>query len=300
MKTLKPISWRCTAVAVAVLVAIRLLDSDGCLLRVAPNGVQLGAFFSVIVSAIGWIGGWLGSAAAATASYLAAALQWVAGRLSTFIKATGAVFAKSWDALKIVYGDVLKPAVQWIDAHVKRLYDWLTNTFKPVFDVLKRIRQELLDAYARYVRPFLDVIDAIRGGLRVLGDLGVGWAKELDKRLGVFESLITQNFSKLLGELNKVIDVLASVFTVDRLIQRFTFIRTLQRDTRFVWRAMVNPGSRALTEDEQLKLHRSTVTQAAPDLTASLAGYLAGESNDVGDAVDAAVSSTVSYWSTLA
>jgi hypothetical protein len=266
------------------------LDSDGCLLALRHTApVHTAAVFGFIVTAIEVIGGWLGTAAAAVASYLAAVVQWLAVHLAIFIKATGAVFAKAWDGLKIVYHDVLKPALQWFDAHVKRLYDWLRKTFRPVFDFLYRVRGELLTLYKKYVRPVLDIIDYTRAGLRILGDLGVDWARALDRRLGEFESVVSENFRRILSYVNQAIDVLNSIVTVDRLFQRVPFLRTIVRDSRFVWRAMVNPAVRPLTSLEAATLNRAVTTAAASDLIPMLGGYVRGERGDLADAIDASI-----------
>ncbi len=238
-------AWRSLGVWL-LFALIAWLDSDGCVFALRPGiPVQHAAVFGAIVSAISTIGGWLGAGAAASASYLATAVSWIAGRLGTFIKATGAVFAKSWDALKIVYADVLKPAVQWIDAHVKRLYGWLRTTFQPVFDFLQRVRTELLAYYERFVRPFLDVVDYVRAGLRILGTLGVDWAKALDRKLGEWESVITENFLRVLGYLNRITDIPNSIVTVNGLFQRLPLLRSLDRDAgywiRMWWAKQIRP-----------------------------------------------------------
>lgn len=237
--------WR--SLAVWLLFAfLAWLDSDGCALALRHTvPIHGAAIFGAIASAIATIGGWLGTAAAASAAYLASAVSWIAGRLLTFIKATGAVFAKAWDAMKIVYADVLKPALKWIDAHVRRLYGWLRNTLKPVFEYLRKVNDALLKIYKKYVRPVLDIIDYTRIGLRVLGDLGVEWARALDRRLGEYESLITENFRRILSYVNEAIDIVNAVVTKDKLFQSLPFLRSLDRDARYWfaiwWRRQVDP-----------------------------------------------------------
>jgi hypothetical protein len=287
--------------AVAVALVYRWLDPDGCVRGAAPGlELHIAAVFGAIVAAIEVIGAWLGTAAAAVASYLAAVVQWLAVHLAIFIKATGVVFAKSWQALKIVYADVLKPAVQWFDAHLKTLYAWLRKALKPLFDFLNRVRGELLALYKKYVRPVLDVIDYTRAGLRILGDLGIDWARALDRRLAEFESVISENFRRILSYVNEAIDVLNAIVTVDRLFQRLPFLRTLQRDTRFVLRVMVNARDRPLTDFETARLGRFGAGQPLPDLNAQLARRWKGEQSDAGDVVDALAAEMVKDWTDYA
>lgn len=241
-----------------VLALIAWLDSSSSALALRP-GVELHTahVFSFIIQGIGALAGFLGTGAAAAAGYLATALNWTIGRLGTFIKATGAVFAKSWDALKIVYADVLKPAVTWIDAHVKRLYSWLRTTFKPVFDFLYRVRAELLNLYKRFVRPILDVIDHVRVGLRILGTLGVDWARALDRRLGEWESVISDNFRRILSYVNEITDVVNAVVTPGRLFQQLPFVRSLDRDARYWiriwWNKQIRVGPSGIADYERTR-----------------------------------------------
>lgn len=270
--------------ACALLVWLDRAGGPLALRHTAP--ISEAAVFGFIVQGIALIGGWLGTAAAAVASYLAAVVQWLAIHLAIFIQATGAVFAKAWDALKIVYSDVLKPAVQWFDTNIKRLYGWLRDTFRPVFDFLNRVRGELLDAYKHFVRPVLDIIDYTRAGLRILGDLGVDWARALDARLGQYESLISENFRRILSYVNEAIDVLNSIVTVDRLFQRLPFLRTLMRDTRFVWRVMVNARARPTTGDDTYWVERATVIRTVPEVTADMQAFLDGNESAIGPVVE--------------
>jgi hypothetical protein len=289
------VSPRVTAlVAIAVALIVRWLDPDGCVAGAQPWAqMHVAAVFGAIVTAIEIIGGWLGTAAAAVATYLATVVQWIVIHLAIFIKATGAVFAKAWDGLKIVYQDVLKPAVQWFDAHIKRLYAWLRQTFQPVFDFLNRVRGELLDLYRKYVRPVLDIIDYTRAGLRLLGDLGIDWARALDRRLGEVESVISENFRRVLSYINEAIDVLNSIVTADRLFQRLPFLRSLDRDAvywfRIWWVRQVDPSHQSGTPYSRTR----DFPLAAPfENSKRLALFYRGEPTDI----DARVKDGVALW----
>ena len=78
------------------------------------------------------------------------------------------------------------------DSHDLALQDWLKRVFRPLFAFLLRLRRELLNFYVKFIRPVLDVIEAIRFGLQLLGRLGVEWAKELDRKLAQLENAIAR------------------------------------------------------------------------------------------------------------
>ena len=128
----------------------------------------------------------------------------------------------------------LVPLVKWLREKMKWLKDWLKRTFGPLLKILKTIRARVLDVYTRFIRPILDVIDVLRFFLQTLKRLGVEWAGELDVRLGKLENAIVSNFTTILSHLNRVIDVVDSVITLELLFQRVPFLRTLVRDAKYL------------------------------------------------------------------
>jgi hypothetical protein len=126
------------------------------------------AIFQAIVTGIEILAGWVATAAEVTAAYVWIALQWLGTATATFLRNTGAMFAKVWDGVKVVWSDVLKPALMWVDDKLKSLYAWLQDTFKPVFNFLREVRCRLNDFYTTFVRPVVDTIEFIRQINRVL------------------------------------------------------------------------------------------------------------------------------------
>jgi hypothetical protein len=88
------------------------------------------------------------------------------------------MFAKVWDGMKVVWTDVLKPALVWVDDQLKRVYAWLKDTFQPVFDFLAEVRKRLNDFYATFVRPVVDTIEWIRQINRVLLAFHIGFLQD--------------------------------------------------------------------------------------------------------------------------
>jgi hypothetical protein len=136
----------------------------------------------------------------------------------------------AWQLLADTYDHVLKPAWQFFFRWVDRVEQWLERVFGPLAAWLRRVRDWVISFYGAYVRPILDVIDLGRRALRVLGSLGVDWARALDARLGALEDLIERPFHLVLAKLNEVIGWIDRVITLDGLLQRAAFLKTLARD----------------------------------------------------------------------
>jgi hypothetical protein len=153
-----------------------------------------------------------------------------------------------WDFFEATYENVIKPAWlkfwRWFD----KFRRWLDQTFGPVLAWLRQLRDSLLAFWKTWIRPWLDLIDVTRKGLRVLSSMGIGWARRLDAYLADLESRIEKPFLFVLSKLNEVINVVNRIVTLDGLLQRVALIRSLERDYLYAWRAAVNPWTRLIDQ----------------------------------------------------
>jgi hypothetical protein len=167
------------------------------------------------------------AAAEVTAAYVWIALQWLAATTASFLVSTGAMFARIWDGLKIVWSDVLKPALVWIDDNLKRLQAWLKDTFQPVFDFLKEVRCRLESFYKTFVRPVTDTIEFIRQVNRVLLTFHIDVLQKLDRVLQQVEQRIDEPFIWVEQKLNEITNFVNSIVTLDGLFERIRLIKSL-------------------------------------------------------------------------
>lgn len=245
--------------------------------RHALAGAQRAEMFGWLVDAFIWI--WRAYTAVeafieahlvAVVTWLWDAVRWLSSHVADFLASTGGMFARVWESAKQFYESVLRPALVWLYDFYTKVRDWLAKVFKPVFEFLRDVRDVIKDIYKRFISPILTIIDVTRAGLRVLGDLGVEWARKLDAKLGEIEGIIQRNFVMVLGRVNQVIDILDSVVNVDRLFQRLPFIRTLDRDAgywlRLFWNKQIvarKPGPDGTTRPDKLHRRRPAEDAAA-------------------------------------
>jgi len=290
------------AAYVALLVCALLWFLDrGCHVQAVHADV-----FSAIWLGIQAIAGWIGDAGTVIAAtlegvvaYLATAVSWLAGRVASILFSTGAVFAKVWEGLKVVWNDVLKPALVWIDDELKSLQQWLKDTFGPVFDFLKTVRTALLDLYTRFIKPILDVIDFLRALNRVLLAFHIKLLQGLDSVLQQIETRIEQPILWINAKLNEIWDALDLIVTADGLFQRLTLVRSMNRYVPDWLRIATNARDTGIPGDAQGTLQRASETQDAGSLVSDMQAYLAGGSNDTGNVIDAATSRAVDFFHSL-
>lgn len=286
-----------SAVVFAGCALVVWLDSPASGLALQPSTpIRTAAFFTAIVTGIEILAGWVATAAEVTAAYVWVALQWLSSVTLTFLKSTGAMFAKVWDGLKIVWSDVLKPALTWIDEHLKRLYTWLKDTFKPVFSFLDDIRKRLNAFYTTFVRPVIDTIEYLRQINRVLLAFHIHLLQQLDSILQQLERRIEEPILWLNAQLSKVVNALELVVTADGFFQRLTLIRSMSRYAPAWLRIAANARSRPLTSDEQETLQRGGESQSIADLATDLATHFDGGASDVGETIDALAAGFVADW----
>jgi hypothetical protein len=288
---------RLTLLAVGVWCLLQWLDSPASPvgLHGSPR-VHEANVFAAIWAGIQILAGWVAAAAEVTAAYVWIALQWLAAAVGTFLKSTGAMFAKVWEGLKIVWSDVLRPALVWLDDHLKRIYAWLKDTFKPVFDFLREVRCRLNEFYTTFVRPVVDTIEFIRQINRVLLVFHVGFLKQLDGVLQRVEQRIEEPILWINAKLNEVWHALDLVVTANGFFQKVTLIRSMSRYAPTWMRIATNARTRPLTGAQQYAITRARETQTVPQITADLRTHLQGGAVNIGEVIDQATERARAYY----
>ena len=275
--------WFLLLVTVAGAVALRQLNAalEPPLARSpVADQVQVAFLgFLILVGELIWKGLEVAGRVTLTALAWSVKALWIfASSTYNGLKAIGVVLRDglkaSWEFLRTTYDTVLKPAWttfwRWFD----KFRRWHDDTFGPVLKFLRDLRDTLLDFWKTYVRPWLDLIDVTRRALRVLGSLGLQWARELDRQLADLEARIERPFRLLLAKVNEVINLVNRVVTLDGLFQRLALVRSLERDMRYAWRAAVNwrvdPVTDAHTEEQQRQLNSRSLSEVIGHTTAAL------------------------------
>src|SRR5574342_920938 len=252
--------WFLTLFSVLLASLPRVLEALGVAgVREALDGpIGLAFGWAWLLKVALWVWEGVQAAGAITLRFLA----WNVRRLWEFatIIADGAgelaIFAfqglkKTWDLFRLTYRHVLEPAWRKFWLFVDRARTWLERIFAPVFEFLRRVRDEFLNFYTHWIRPVLDTIDAARRILRILGQLGLDWARALARKLAEIADMIDRPFRLVLAKINEVVNVVNRIVTADGLFQRLALIRSMQRDVRFVMNVWANAFYRPSTEEEK-------------------------------------------------
>lgn len=241
-------------IVVVALLAIRVLAwGDGS--PTAPDGTPIQeAFWTILLVVAQAIWAGVQAAGEVTLYVLTVAFNtlkaWVGHLFDGLVelgKDTITGFIKSWEFLRATYDTVFRRGWEKFWYWVDRAHKWLDDFFAPIFRYLRLVRDEILGIYTRFVRPVLDVIDTTRKVLNVLSSLGFEWAKALDRKLLELEQKIDAPFRLVLRKINEAINVLDRVVTADGLFQRLAMVRSIERDIRYVSRAIVNWRSSPVT-----------------------------------------------------
>jgi hypothetical protein len=255
-----PPFWFSAALLALWVLACHALDLHA--LETSPVSM---AFFGWLIA----VGQLIWSALQAVGQATLVALQWtvhalwlITKELRNGLSAFGGDLLKgfkaSWQFLRTLYDDVLKPAWTKLWRLVDRLHDTLERIFRPVFRFLYQLRAELLKFYDKWVRPILDTIEVARMTLRVLSALHLEFAKRLDAKLGDLEAAIDRPFRFLLEKLNETINLVNRIVTLDGALQRLTLVRTLAKNWSTIGDEYAKWHKTPLTEEElqQLREHK--------------------------------------------
>lgn len=251
------------------------------------------AGISFLADILGTVGGAIATSLEAVVAYLVTAVGWLASQVASILLSTGAIFAKVWDAMKIVWSDVLKPALVWLDKALTRLQTWLKDTFGPVFKWLRRVRDELNAIYTRFVKPVVDTIEFIRQINRVLLTFHITVLQQLDSYLAELERRIREPILWLYARLTDVENAVNFIVTADGFFQRLTLLRSLDRHAppwiHMFWAKQVAPGVTPPPFDGALG---SPIVVSVTELGDELAKTYLGEPNSLQDEIDAMVSAS--------
>lgn len=190
----------------------------------------------------------------AIVSWLVAAFGWLAGVVAHLMKSTGAIFAKAWQGLKIVWNDVLKPTIRWVDKAITRLHDWLKRTLKPLITFLRSVKDHIDSFYKKFVRPILDTIDFVHQLNRVLTTFHLNFLQKIDATLQKFESYVNARFEWVYARINLAQDWINSIIDGGGLFQRWVFLRTLERDVMRSWQILFNARAGEISAEEMSAL----------------------------------------------
>jgi len=276
-------TWFVLSVAIASSVALRVWapslcgDHSGGALH-DPPALAFWGFLIAVVEVL-WKGVEVAGKVALAILQYSVQLLW---RFATLIaKGVGeaAQFAwkglrAGWQLLKDTYTHVLKPAWQFFWKWVDKVERWLERTFGPLMAWLRRVRAWLLDFWAVYIRPILDLLDISRRALRVLGALGLEWARALDQKIADLEERIEAPFRALVAKVNDVINIVNRIMTADGLFQRLTYIRTLQRDWNLAWKTLVAGYTKPVTDAQRKETDAKVAGKSQQQVTSDVRAYM--------------------------
>lgn len=221
-----------------------------------PQNVQL-AFWTFFVALVGLIWKGLEVAGRITLQALAwsvKALWAFAGAVSNAVKAVGKAFALAgkeiWQFMRHTLGRAIVDGWKKFWHLVDRFRNWLERSFKPVLKFLFKLRDRLMKFYTKWIRPVLDLIDIGRKTARVLGALGIEWAKALDRKLMEIQEAIDRPFRAVLAKVNEVIGIVNRIVTADGLFQRLALIRSIERDLQIIADEFAAARERPLTDKD--------------------------------------------------
>jgi hypothetical protein len=202
------------------------------------------SIIELVVGAVSAAGSAIAVASVAVVQWLVASVAWLSAGFLKLGSAMGGLISKAWNVTAQLWSDVIKPGLQHVWTWIKDARDWLKLKLKPAFDLLAKVRAHITDIYKNWIKPIRDGLDTTSGILGLLAKLHVPFAAWLDSHVAAVKTAIDENFLRVLGWVNGILNTLNSIVTADLLFQRVPFLRTLSRDTPhwlvMWWNAQMN------------------------------------------------------------
>jgi len=215
-----------------------------------------GGFIIAIAGAI-----WSGIQAIGTfiATSLSAVVSWIVDTalpaILTTLTTLGSLVAKGFGYFLKGLRHVLSDIVHGRFVHLWRDYlnlkNVLNNWFTAHFGWLIKLRNVYSNWYKTTIQPVLDVINHVRGVLKIFRLFHLKFAERLDNYLGKLESKIIHNSLVLRQKINEILDYVDLVLDPAGLVRRNIFLGSAAGALRGLFNSLGLGFGRKLSTAEQ-------------------------------------------------
>jgi hypothetical protein len=221
-------------------------------------GGPVGTVIGVVVGVLGALFGGLfgGGNANKAIGQLRDSLVSVSNALTQGLAAIARTVGHVLKLLGGFFSNILTPLVSIL----KKLLEWWRELYdkvlKPIITTVEKIRREIIHIYEHYVRPFIVVLDKVRRILAILKLFHVKFAEKLDRKIVELEGYILEPLRFALKYLNVVGQWLNILVTVNLVIQRAVWHRSIHKYKN----AMVTHSVDAFTSTPLPQFHETQGT----------------------------------------
>lgn len=153
-------------------------------------------------------------------------------------------------AAKAFVDQVVKPVISAIQKFFEKLENFFARVTQPIRDIIERVNKALDWIWTKVVSPVLEAIERVRAILRLLAELGVGWAEKLDKILQTIETKIYETFREVRSWVNTFELWLDLLLDPGGWIKSFPFLYTVVKWQGNIMGILVNLGLDPLAFDK--------------------------------------------------
>jgi len=122
----------------------------------------------------------------------------------TIAENAGRFFRLIANGLRSVWDGVIKPVVDAVWKVIDKFKQFLDRVFAPIRAAFEWVSKLLDTIWTKVIAPILDAIEKIRAVLRILAELGVPFAAQLERLLQIIEQKIFDSFREVLNWVNTV------------------------------------------------------------------------------------------------
>lgn len=150
----------------------------------------------------------------------------------------------TWIATRLaqVWAEWILPALRAVVRAFEAVREFFLDVFGPLLKWLEEFWLIILELYDKYVKPILTILDIVHRVTRVLGALGIEWAKDLDRWLTRIRQEINERVLAVVGKVNEIISWLNLLLDPRGLIRGEVFLTTIDTWVGGVWALLVNRG----------------------------------------------------------
>lgn len=189
----------------------------------------------------------------------------VLGSVITRVARAIADFARTIaTGVQALYDHVIRPVIDAVQTFFERVENFVNRVLEPIKAVLDRINRALDWVWDRIIEPVLDVIERIRAVLRLLAELGVGWAATLNRILQIIEQRIYDTFREVREFVNTFETWIDLLLAPEGWIRSFPFMYTVFRWAGNIQGILTNIGLDPLAGSRRELVRNDNPRRAVP------------------------------------
>jgi len=197
----------------------------------------------------------------------------------------GSIFSAIANVVKSVWHWLFNNLFSFLSQWFRNIWQWVSKYVRLVIQIIKAQIAAINQLYNNVVRPFMNLLQRIRGFLMIFRIFGFKFAQELDQYIADLEARINGAFLAAEGDIGRLLQWLEWIVDPNGLFQPLSYLLSAIQTLPQLWAILQNLPSVALGADQQKQQQQLaqslTWTNVQSTIRARASGPTAQDQEDI-------------------